>query len=137
MNVLLTGGAGYIGSHTAIALTQAGLSPVILDNFSNSNPEVLYRLKTITGLRFECIQGDVADVSLVKKIIYDHQVRAVIHFAADKAVGESVQRPIKYFKNNIGGLVGLLSAIQDTDCRDFVYSSSATVYGEPNCVPIT
>lgn len=137
MNVLLTGGAGYIGSHTAIALTQAGLSPVILDNFLNSNPEVLHRLKTITGLRFECIQGDVADVSLVKKIIYDHQVRAVIHFAADKAVGESVQRPIKYFKNNIGGLVGLLSAIQDTDCRDFVYSSSATVYGEPNCVPIT
>ena len=137
MNVLLTGGAGYIGSHTAIALTQAGLSPVILDNFSNSNPEVLHRLKTITGLRFECIQGDVADVSLLKKIIQDYQVRAVIHFAADKAVGESVQHPIKYFKNNIGGLVGLLSAIQDTDCRDFVYSSSATVYGEPNCVPIT
>ncbi len=104
MNVLLTGGAGYIGSHTAIALTQAGLSPVILDNFSNSNPEVLHRLKTITGLRFECIQGDVADVSLVKKIIQDHHVRAVIHFAADKAVGESVQRPIKYFKNNIGGV---------------------------------
>ena len=137
MNVLLTGGAGYIGSHTAIALTQAGLSPVILDNFSNSNPEVLHRLKTITGLRFACIQGDVADVSLVKKTIQDHQVRAVIHFAADKAVGESVQHPVKYFKNNIGGLVGLLSAIQDTDCRDFVYSSSATVYGEPNCAPIT
>jgi UDP-glucose 4-epimerase len=137
MNVLLTGGAGYIGSHTAIALTQAGLSPVILDNFSNSNPEVLHRLKTITGLRFESIQGDVADVSLVKKIIKDHQVRAVIHFAADKAVGESVQHPVKYFKNNIGGLVGLLSAIQHTDCRNFVYSSSATVYGEPNRVPIT
>jgi UDP-glucose 4-epimerase len=136
MKVLLTGGAGYIGSHTAIALTQAGLSPVILDNFSNSNPEVLHRLKTITGLRFESIQGDVADVSLVKKIIKDHQVRAVIHLAADKAVGESVQHPVKYFKNNIGGLVGLLSAIQHTDCRNFVYSSSATVYGEPNCVPI-
>jgi UDP-glucose 4-epimerase len=137
MNVLLTGGAGYIGSHTAIALTQAGLNPVIIDNFSNSHPEVLNRLKTITGREFACIEGDVADTTLIKKVIQNYRITAVIHFAAFKAVGESVKRPVEYFKNNIGGLVSLLSAIQDSECRDFVYSSSATVYGDPNRVPIT
>jgi UDP-glucose 4-epimerase len=137
MNVLLTGGAGYIGSHTAIALAQAGLNPVIIDNFSNSHPEVLNRLKTITGREFACIEGDVADTTLIKKVIQNYRITAVIHFAAFKAVGESVKRPVEYFKNNIGGLVSLLSAIQDSECRDFVYSSSATVYGDPNRVPIT
>ena len=137
MNVLLTGGAGYIGSHTAIALAQAGLNPVIIDNFSNSNPEVLNRLETITGREFACIEGDVADTALIKKVIQNHRITAVIHFAAFKAVGESVEHPVKYFRNNLGGLLGLLSAIQDTECRHFVYSSSATVYGEPNRVPIT
>ena len=137
MKVLLTGRAGYIGSHTAIALTQAGLNPVIIDNFSNSHPEVLNRLKTITGREFACIEGDVADTTLIKKVIQNYRITAVIHFAAFKAVGESVKRPVEYFKNNIGGLVSLLSAIQDSECRDFVYSSSATVYGDPNRVPIT
>jgi len=135
--ILLTGGAGYIGSHTFVALIEAGFTPVILDDFSNSKPAVLERLQSITGQPVPCQQGSVADVALVQELIQRHQISAVIHFAGFKAVGESVAQPLKYFENNLGGMMALLSAMQDTTCRTLVFSSSATVYGDPASVPIT
>ncbi len=137
MNILLTGGAGYIGSHTAVALAASGLNPVLLDDFSNSHPEVLNRLHTITGRNLPLIQGDVANVALVADLLRQHQIQAVIHFAAFKAVGESVQQPLKYYRNNMGGLLGLLEAMTLVGCKKLVFSSSCTVYGEPAKVPVT
>jgi UDP-glucose 4-epimerase len=137
MNILLTGGAGYIGSHTAVALIAAGHHPVLLDNFSNSHPRVLERLETITGKKMVCVHGDVADASLVEKTLREHAIDAVIHFAAFKAVGESVEQPLKYYTNNIGGLLGLVSAMNRVGCRTLVFSSSCTVYGDPKVVPVT
>jgi UDP-glucose 4-epimerase len=137
MNVLLTGGAGYIGSHTYIALQQAGMHPVILDDFSNSNPKVLERLERISGQSVVCERGSVADVLLVQDLIRRLNVQAVIHFAGYKAVGESVAEPLKYYDNNVGGMTRLLQAMQATGCRTLVFSSSATVYGDPVSVPIT
>lgn len=136
-SILLTGGAGYIGSHTFVALIEAGFSPVILDDFSNSKPAVLERLQRITGQVVRCQQGSVADVELVQALIHRHQIAAVIHFAGFKAVGESVAQPLKYFENNLGGMMALLRAMQSTTCRTLVFSSSATVYGDPSSVPIT
>ena len=137
MNILLTGGAGYIGSHTCVALTEAGFTPVILDNFSNSHPAVLDRLASITGRRIACEQGDVLDTPWVVGVLERHRIDAVVHFAGDKAVGESVAKPLKYYRNNIGGAVSLLDAMQASPCRTLVFSSSATVYGDPASVPIT
>ena len=137
MNILLTGGAGYIGSHTYIALVQAGMNPVILDDFSNSNPKVLERLQRISGRLVQCERGSVADTSLVQGLIERLDIQAVIHFAAFKAVGESVAQPLKYYDNNVGGMTHLLQAMQATNCRSLVFSSSATVYGDPASVPIT
>jgi UDP-glucose 4-epimerase len=137
MNILLTGGAGYIGSHTYIALVQAGLNPVILDDFSNSNPKVLERLERISGKPVLCERGSVADVSLVQALIERLGIQAVIHFAGFKAVGESVAQPLKYYDNNVGGMTRLLQAMNATACRTLVFSSSATVYGDPASVPIT
>jgi UDP-glucose 4-epimerase len=136
-SILLTGGAGYIGSHTFVALVEAGFTPVILDDFSNSKLAVLKRLKRITGQAVQCQQGRVADVELVQGLIHRHKIAAVIHFAGFKAVGESVAKPLKYFENNLGGMIALLGAMQATSCRTLVFSSSATVYGEPANVPIT
>src|SRR3954449_13438467 len=102
MNILLTGGAGYIGSHTYVALTQAGYSPVILDNFANSHPRVIERLQAITGKPVICERGDVLDTALVESVLRRHEIVGVIHFAGDKAVGESVAKPLKYYRNNIG-----------------------------------
>jgi UDP-glucose 4-epimerase len=135
--ILLTGGAGYIGSHTYLALHAAGFTPVILDDFSNSSPVVLERLQRLTGQSVLCQRGSVADAALVQALIQQHQVGAVIHFAGFKAVGESVQQPLKYFANNIGGTVSLLQAMEAAGCRTLVFSSSATVYGDPATVPIT
>jgi UDP-glucose 4-epimerase len=137
MRVLLTGGAGYIGSHTVVALAAAGHDPIVLDDFSNSHPEVLNRLKTITGQEIPFIKGDVADVSLVTSLLQQQQIQAVIHFAAFKAVGESVEQPLKYYRNNMGGLLGLLEAMTQAGCKQLVFSSSCTVYGEPEHVPVT
>ena len=130
-SILLTGGAGYIGSHTFVALIEAGFTPVILDDFSNSKPAVLERLHRITGQPVQCQQGSVADVALVQDLIRRNQIAAVIHFAGFKAVGESVAQPLKYFENNLGGMMALLRAMEGTTCRTLVFSSSATVYGDP------
>ncbi len=134
--VLLTGGAGYIGSHTAVALCQSGFEPVLLDDFSNSVPAVLDRLARITGRAFPCEHGDAADVSFVRQVIERHAIEAVVHFAGFKAVGESVAEPLKYFRNNVGSALGVLDAMRETSCRALVFSSTATVYGDPDRVPV-
>jgi len=139
--ILLTGGAGYIGSHTFVALRESGFEPVILDNFSNSHPAVLGRLETITGRPALCERGDVLDAAWVEAVLRRHAPAGVVHFAGDKAVGESVAQPLKYFHNNIGGAVSLLRAME-TACigssarPTLVFSSSATVYGDPASTPI-
>ena len=135
--ILLTGGAGYIGSHTCVALIEAGFTPVILDNFSNSHPAVLQRLQAITGQAVLCEQGDVHDTPWVEAVLRRHKVAGVLHFAGDKAVGESVAQPLKYYRNNVGGAVSLLAAMVQAGCQTLVFSSSATVYGDPASVPIT
>lgn len=137
MNILLTGGAGYIGSHTYLALVQAGLNPVILDDFSNSKPKVLERLAHISAKPVQCERGDVANVAFVRDVIERFGIQAVVHFAAFKAVGESVAYPLKYYDNNVGGMTKLLQAMDAAGCRSLVFSSSATVYGDPASVPIT
>ena len=137
MNILLTGGAGYIGSHTVLALHAAGFRPIVLDDFSNSSPAVLARLQRLTGEPVLCERASVADVAAVQALIRRHQVQGVIHFAGFKAVGESVAQPLKYYANNVGGTTSLLQAMQGTDCRVVVFSSSATVYGDPASVPIS
>jgi UDP-glucose 4-epimerase len=136
-NILITGGAGYIGSHTYVALAQAGMTPVILDDFSNSSPAVLARLERITSRPVICERGDVADVALVQSVLARHAISAVIHFAGFKAVGESVARPLEYYRNNLCGTIGLLQAMEAANCRILAFSSSATVYGNPAQVPIT
>ncbi len=135
--VLLTGGAGYIGSHTFVALVEAGLQPVILDDFSNSHPAVLQRLEQLTGRRVTCEKGNVLDTAFVADVLRRHRCVAAVHFAGFKAVGESVQQPLMYYRNNVSGLVSLLEAMAATPaCRSVVFSSSATVYGDPASVPI-
>lgn len=136
MNILLTGGAGYIGSHTAVVLAEAGHEVVILDNFCNSQKSVLTRLKRILGKELICIDGDIRDTSLVVKALKDHQIDVVIHFAGLKAVGESVQMPIEYYANNVQGTISLLEAMKLTKVKTLVFSSSATVYGDPQYLPI-
>ncbi len=143
MKILLTGGAGYIGSHTAVALVAAGFDPIVLDNFSNSHPVVMERLATITGRHIALERGDVLDTPWVQDVLRRHEPAGVVHFAGDKAVGESVALPLKYFHNNIGGAVSLLRAMEAVRAEapgstpTLVFSSSATVYGDPATVPIT
>ena len=136
--ILLTGGAGYIGSHTYVALIEAGFEVVILDNFSNSNPSVLIRLGQITRQNQVIFyEGSVLDKALLAQIFTDHDISAVIHFAALKAVGESVEQPLAYFSTNITGLLCLLETMKTAGIKHLVFSSSATVYGEPKEVPIS
>jgi UDP-glucose 4-epimerase len=137
MNILLTGGAGYIGSHTHVALVEAGYTPIILDNFSNSHPTVLSRLEEITRQPVICERGDVLDTPFVEDVLRRRQIAGVIHFAGDKAVGESVAKPLKYYHNNLGGAVSLMQAMESAGCGTLVFSSSATVYGDPVSVPIS
>lgn len=134
--VLLTGGAGYIGSHTAVVLSQAGYEVVILDNFCNSHKSVLTRLQQILGKALSYVEGDIRDTALVKKLLQEHQIDSVIHFAGLKAVGESVQNPIEYYENNVIGTISLLRAMREAGTRALVFSSSATVYGNPQYLPI-
>ena len=136
MNILLTGGAGYIGSHTAVVLSQSGHEVVLLDNFFNSQKSVLERLQEILGEELPCIEGDVRNTALVTKILQDYKIDAVIHFAGLKAVGESVDKPIEYYANNVQGTISLLEAMKSTNTKTLVFSSSATVYGNPQYLPI-
>ena len=136
MNILLTGGAGYIGSHTAVVLSQEGHEVVLLDNFCNSRKSVLERLQEILGKALPCVEGDVRDTPLVAKILQDYKIDAVIHFAGLKAVGESFERPIEYYANNVQGTISLLEAMKSSNARKLVFSSSATVYGDPQYLPI-
>jgi UDP-glucose 4-epimerase len=136
MEVLVTGGAGYIGAHCCVALIEAGWRPVILDNLCNSHPAVLERIERITGSRPDFIQGDVRDKELLGHVFAQHDVMAVMHFAALKAVGESVAKPLDYFDNNVGGTLALLAAMRLAGVKTFVFSSSATVYGAPERLPV-
>ena len=135
MNILLTGGAGYIGSHTAVVLSQAGHEVVLLDNFCNSRKSVLERLEKILGKRLPCIEADVRETDVVEKVLREYKIDAVIHFAGLKAVGESVANPVLYYANNVQGSISLLQAMQKVSVKTLVFSSSATVYGEPQYLP--
>lgn len=136
MAILVTGGTGYIGSHTCIELDKAGYDIVIVDNLSNSKMEVLNRLKTITGKMFKFYQADVCDKDALTKIFTENEIDGVIHFAGLKAVGESVQIPLKYYQNNLFSTITLLDVMKEQNVHNFVFSSSATVYGDPHTVPI-
>ena len=136
MAILVTGGAGYIGSHTAVELLNAGKDIVILDNFYNSCPEVLNRIKELTGKDFKFYECDIRDKAALDKIFAENKIDAVIHFAGLKAVGESVQKPLEYYDNNIGSTLALCEAMRDAGCKKLVFSSSATVYGMNNPSPL-
>lgn len=135
--ILITGGVGYIGSHTAVELWNAGMEPIILDDLSNSDAKVLDRLEEITGKRFTFFKGDCNDKSMLKAIAKEHQIDGVIHFAAFKAVGESTAQPLKYYRNNVCSLIVLLDFMQEKGIKDLVFSSSCTVYGQPEVLPVT
>lgn len=130
-NILVTGGAGFIGSHTVVKLIEAGYSPFILDDFRNSEKDVIQRLEKITGVKIPFFAVDVCDKDAISKALNGIEFTGVIHFAAYKAVGESVSEPLKYYKNNILGLVNILEFCQENNIGNFVFSSSCTVYGEP------
>ena len=134
---LVTGGAGYIGSHTCVELLTAGQEVVVVDDLSNASPEALRRVEELSGRSLRAfVQGDVRNAELLAQVFATHEVDAVIHFAASKAVGESVAQPLAYYDNNLGGLITLLQVMQVAGCRRLVFSSSATVYGDPARVPI-
>ena len=136
--VLVTGGAGYIGSHTVLALLQSGNDVIVVDNFSNSSAESLNRVSRIAGRSPLVIEGNITDEAKLEKIFAENtDISSVIHFAALKAVGESTQHPLKYYHNNVTGSVILLDAMQRAGVKNLVFSSSCTVYGEPEKVPIS
>lgn len=136
MNVLLTGGCGYIGSHVAVVLMSAGHTVVIVDDLSNSHGEMVGRIAEIAGQAPVFYRGDVGDAALVKEVIRRHQIEAVIHLAGYKSVGESVQQPLKYFRNNVCGAMGLFQAMEEEAVTRLVFSSSATIYGNPQYLPV-
>lgn len=137
MAILVTGGTGYIGSHTCVELQNAGYDVVIIDNLSNSKALVVDRIETITGKRPKFYEQDVQDKKGLSRIFEENSIEAVIHFAGYKAVGESVKKPLMYYSNNIGSTVALCEVMDAHDCRKIVFSSSATVYGNPAQIPIT
>jgi UDP-glucose 4-epimerase len=136
MAVLLTGGTGYIGSHTAVELLKAGEEIVIVDNLCNSKIETVEKIKQITGKDFKFYKADVLDKEALTKIFDENNITEVIHFAGLKAVGESCEKPVEYYKNNVGGTLVLLEVMKEHGCKKIVFSSSATVYGAPKEVPI-
>ena len=137
MSVLVTGGAGFIGSHTVVQLLDHGEEIVILDNFSNSSPDVLDKIRQISGKDFGFYEGDMRDRELLERIFTENEIEAVIHFAGLKAVGESVEKPLEYYDNNINGTLCVLEAMKAHGCKRMIFSSSATVYGNDNKVPFT
>ncbi|KIF82705.1 UDP-glucose 4-epimerase GalE [Noviherbaspirillum autotrophicum] len=134
--ILVTGASGYIGSHTCVELLGAGYSVVALDNLCNSSPEALRRVEKITGCVIPFYEADVRDRLALTALLRTHRIDAAIHFAGLKAVGESVDQPLSYFENNVGGTITLLQALSDAGVKRFLFSSSATVYGDPEAVPI-
>lgn len=136
MAILLTGGAGFIGSHTCVELLNANEEVVVLDNFCNSKPDVLDKIKKITNKDFKFYEVDLLDKCGVEKVFEENDIEAVIHFAGLKAVGESVQKPLEYYHNNITGTLILCDVMRKHNCKNIVFSSSATVYGSPKTVPI-
>ncbi len=137
MEILVTGGMGYIGSHTCIQLLKAGYQPIIIDNLCNSKPEVLERIETITGKRLPFYEGDVRDESFLDSVFARHSIQAVIHFAGLKSVGESVTKPLEYYDYNVNGSLVLTRSMRKAGVQSLIFSSSATVYGDPEVVPIT
>ena len=137
MAILLPGGAGYIGSHTAVELLNKGREIVIIDNFSNSNPTILEKIKKITGKDFKFYEMDYLNKAELEKVFQENKIDAVMNFAGFKAVGESVKKPLEYYKNNISGALVLLETMRKYNCKKFIFSSSATVYGEPERIPLT
>ncbi len=137
MKILVTGGAGFIGSHTCVSLLKEGHIPIIIDNYSNSSPSVLGKIEKITGADFPAYEGDLLNPADLEKVFAEQKPEAVIHFAALKAVGESVKYPLLYYHNNITGTINLLKAMAKHSCETFVFSSSATVYGNRNMSPLT
>jgi len=137
MAILLTGGAGYIGTHTAVELLTEGYEVVVVDNYRNSSPESLSRVETITGKTLVSYEADVCDKDALRKIFKENKIDAVIHFAGLKAVGESVRLPLAYYRNNIDSTLSLVEVMQETGCKKLIFSSSATVYGTPESCPIT
>lgn len=135
--ILVTGGAGYIGSHTCVELLQAGQDVTVFDNFSNSHPESLERVQRITGKQLRIIRGDIRDRATLVTALRDSGAQAVIHFAGLKAVGESVEQPLSYYDNNVVGSLRLLEAMNICGVKTLVFSSSATVYGDPQRLPLT
>ena len=140
IEVLVTGGAGFIGSHTCVELLEAGYRVVILDDLSNSSPKAVDRIRQITGAdadQLMFVEGSILDRALLERLFTGHTIDAIIHFAGFKAVGESVQKPLEYYWNNVAGTLVLCDVARDHGCKNIVFSSSATVYGEPEFVPIT
>lgn len=137
MQILVTGGTGFIGSHTCVALLDAGYDVIVLDNLCNSDASVIGRIGQICGREPAFVEGDIRDADLLKSLFTKHSISAVLHFAGLKAVGESVKKPQEYYENNVVGTSVLLSAMQQADVKTIVFSSSATVYGEPDNVPIS
>lgn len=137
MNVLVTGGAGYIGSHTCVELLEAGHQVIVLDNLYNASEEALNRVREITGKPVKFYKGDIADAPLLEKIFEEDKPDVCIHFAGLKAVGESVEKPLEYYQNNIAGTLNLLLVMRKYNMKNMIFSSSATVYGDPAFVPIT
>ncbi len=134
--ILLTGGAGYIGSHAAIEFIKAGYNVVVLDNLSNSKQEAVKRTQALAGVNFDFIEGDIRDRALLDKVFAQYDIKSVVHFAGLKAVGESVQQPLRYYDNNVNGSLVLFEAMTAANVHTIVFSSSATVYGDPHKVPI-
>ena len=130
MSILLTGGAGYIGSHTAVCMLQAGIDVVLADNFVNSSPKVLARIEAITGARTALIEADLCDREAVRAVFRAHEISGVVHFAGLKAVSESVAQPLRYYRNNLDSALTVLEVMREFGCTQFVFSSSATVYGD-------
>ncbi|EKO3468893.1 UDP-glucose 4-epimerase GalE [Vibrio fluvialis] len=137
MDVLITGGMGYIGSHTCVQMIAAGMTPIMVDNLCNAKAEVLNRIEALTGVRPAFYQGDIRDEAFLDSVFAKHDVQAVIHFAGLKAVGESVSKPIEYYDNNVNGTLVLVRSMRNAGVKSLVFSSSATVYGDPQTVPIT
>ncbi|MEC7005141.1 MAG: NAD-dependent epimerase/dehydratase family protein, partial [Bacteroidota bacterium] len=136
MKIIVTGGAGFIGSHTVVELINNGYEPIIIDDFRNAEPFVIDQIEKITGIMIKHYPINCGDVKSMNQIFKKEKPEGVIHFAADKAVGESVENPLKYFENNISNLIQLLKVVDQFELKSFVFSSSCTVYGNPDTIPV-